>query len=162
MDPIQPDHFKNALLAVLDETFDHVRGYFLDGGTSLFETLTTISAEEASIPVGGKVDNNHPCATLAAQVKHIAFTMDVVDKSVRDPNLPPVDWGEVWRTVSLVTPDEWQALQDELRANYNRILALMEDTPVWGQEQIAGAIALVVHVAYHLGEIRQALCTLKT
>ena len=26
---------------------------------------------------------------------------------------------------------------------------------------IGGAIATVVHTAYHLGEIRQALCTLK-
>jgi hypothetical protein len=134
---------------------DNVRGYFLDGGTSLFETLATISAEEASIPVGGK------CATLAAQVKHVAFYLDVVDKSVRDPNFPRADWGEIWRTVSAVTPDEWQAFQDELRANYQRILALIEDTPEWGQEEMAGTIALVVHTAYHLGEMRQALCTLK-
>jgi hypothetical protein len=155
MNPINPEHFTNALVALLDETMDHVRGYFLDGGTSLFETLATISAEEASIPVGRK------CATLAAQVKHVAFTLDFVDKSVRDPSLPAVDWGEVWRTVSRVTPDEWQAYQAELRANYNRILTLVRETPAWGQEQIAGAVALVVHIAYHLGEIRQALCTLK-
>jgi hypothetical protein len=64
---IQADHFTKALHALLDETFDNVHGFFLDKGTSMFETLATISAEEASIPVGGK------CATLAAQVKHVAF-----------------------------------------------------------------------------------------
>jgi hypothetical protein len=67
MSTIAADHFTRALLDLLDETFDHVKGHYLDGGTSLFETLATITAAEASIPVGGK------CATLAAQVKHVAF-----------------------------------------------------------------------------------------
>jgi hypothetical protein len=151
----QTEHFTKALYALLDETFDNVHGYFLDKGTSLFETLATISAEEASLPVGGK------CATLAAQVKHVAFYLDVVDKTVRDPSYPRVDWGEIWRTVSSVTPDEWEAIQAELRANYKRILRLIEDTPAWEEAQIGGAIAMIAHTAYHLGEIRQALCWVK-
>jgi hypothetical protein len=63
---IQAEHFTAALYGLLDETFDNVHGYYLDPGTSMFETLATISADEASVPVGGK------CATLAAQVKHVA------------------------------------------------------------------------------------------
>ena len=70
---IQSAHFTGALYLLLDETFDHVQGIFLDPGTSLFETLATISAAKASIPVGGK------CATLAAQVKHVAFYLDVLE-----------------------------------------------------------------------------------
>ena len=53
-DHIQTDHFTAALFAMLDETFDNVQGFFLDKGTSMFETLATISAEEASMPVGGQ------------------------------------------------------------------------------------------------------------
>lgn len=156
MSTLQVEHFTKALLILLDETFDTVHGAFLDKNTSLFETLAGISASEASIPVGGK------CATLAAQVKHVAFYLDVVEKSVRDPNYPRVDWGEVWRTVSQVTPEEWQAIQDELRASYHRILDLIRDMPAWPSEaEIGEAIAVVAHTAYHLGEIRQALCTLK-
>jgi hypothetical protein len=45
---IQMDHFIGTLDALLDETFDNVHGYFLDKGTSMFETLATVSAEEAS------------------------------------------------------------------------------------------------------------------
>jgi hypothetical protein len=155
---IQPEQFTQALYALLDETFDNVQGYYLDKGTSLFETLAAISAEEASIPVGGQ------CATLAAQVKHIAFYLDVVDNSVRDPNFPRADWGEIWRTVSNVTPAEWEAIQAELRTNYKRILNLIDSTPedaAWSVEQIGGAIAVIAHTAYHLGEIRQALCCLR-
>jgi hypothetical protein len=156
MTPIVADHFTNALLTLLDETFDNVKGYYLDKGTSLFETLSGISAEEASVPVGGK------CATLAAQVKHVSFYLDVTDKSVRDPSYPNVDWGEIWRTVGQVTPEEWKAIQAELRENYNRIVTLVKEWPAWKNEsEVAGAMAVVVHTAYHLGEIRQALCTLK-
>ena len=44
---IQTEHFTGALIPLLDETFDNVHGIFLDKGTSLFETLATISSEEA-------------------------------------------------------------------------------------------------------------------
>jgi len=153
---IQADHFTQALYTLLDETFDNVHGYFLDKGTSMFETLATISAEEASIPVGGK------CATLAAQVKHVAFYLDVLERSVRSGVNEPVDWGEIWRTTREVTPSEWEALKTGLRESYDRLKALIRDTPEWPDETyVGGAIAAIVHTAYHLGEIRQALCTLQ-
>ena len=156
MSTIQPEHFTKALLMLLDETFEHVNGFYLDGNTSLFETLSDITAEEASIAVGGR------CATLAAQVKHTAFYLDVLEKSIRDPNIQPADWGEIWRTVNVVTPPEWGAIQGELSANYERIVSLIESTPDWTSEnEIGRMIAIVAHTAYHLGEIRQALCTIR-
>jgi hypothetical protein len=149
-------YFTQALYELLDEAFDNVHGHFLDPGDSLFTTLLGVSAAQASIPVGGK------CATLAAQVKHIAFYLDVVVTEVMDPASPPPDWGEIWRTVKGVTPQEWQVIQAELRASYERIKTLIDGTPAWeSADQIAGAMAVVAHTAYHLGEIRQALCTLK-
>lgn len=153
---IQTEHFTNALYTLLDETFDNVQGIFLDKGTSLFETLATISAAEASIPVGGK------CATLAAQVKHVAFYLDVLEKAVRTQQFEKVDWGQIWRETKAVTPAEWEALKTDLRASYDRIKAVINDTTEWPSErEISGAIAMIVHTAYHLGEIRQALCTLQ-
>ena len=154
--PIQAAHFTNALYALLDETFDNVQGFYLDKGTSLFETLATISADEASIPVGGK------CATLAAQVKHVACYLDVLEKAVRTQQFERVDWGQIWRETKAVTPAEWEALKTDLRASYDRIKGLINDTTAWPSErEIGGAIAMIVHTAYHLGEIRQALCTLQ-
>lgn len=156
MATIEAEHFSKALLAILDEAFDNVQGFFLDKGTSLFETLATISAAEASIPVGGR------CATLAAQVKHVAFYLDVVDRNVREHNYARVDWGEIWRTVSAVSPEEWSIIQAELRESYNRIISLIKQTTDWPSEmEIGGAMGVAVHTAYHLGEIRQALCTLQ-
>lgn len=153
---IEAQHFTNALYTLLDETFDNVQGFYLDKGTSLFETLATISAAEASIPVGGK------CATLAAQVKHIAFYLDVLEKAVRTQQFEQNEWDKIWRETKAVTPEEWEALKSDLRASYNRIKALIHDTTEWPSDrEIGGAIATIVHTAYHLGEIRQALCVLK-
>ncbi len=149
------EHFLKAFLAVLDETFNKVQGHYLDPGNSLFETLADITAAEASIPVGGQ------CATLAAQVKHVAFYLQVLEQGVRTGTNVRVDWGEIWRTVSAVTPEEWEAIQDELRASHRLILALANDTEWNNEDAMAGAIAVVAHTAYHLGEIRQALCTLR-
>ena len=153
---IQAEHFTNALYTLLDETFDNVHGYFLDKGTSMFETLATISAEEASVPVGGK------CATLAAQVKHVAFYLDVLERNVRTQQYERQDWGKIWRETGAVTPAEWEALKTQLRESYDRTKKLISDTTEWPSERhIDGAIAAIVHTAYHLGEIRQALCTVK-
>ena len=153
---IQTEHFTKALYTLLDETFDNVHGYFLDQGTSMFETLATISAEEASVPVGGQ------CATLAAQVKHVAFYLDVLEKSVRTQQYERQDWGKIWRETAAVTSEEWDALKTQLQESYDRIKKLISDTTEWPSEQhIGGAIAAIVHTAYHLGEIRQALCSVK-
>ncbi|MEZ4511162.1 MAG: hypothetical protein R3C62_04755 [Chloroflexota bacterium] len=155
MSDIRNEDFVNGLLNVLSETMVGVQGFYLDGGDSLFETLATVTAAEASVPVGGK------CATLAAQVKHTAFYLHVIDQSVRNPDFPRPDWGEIWRTVNTVTPDEWAAIQAELRLRYDEIIQLVKDTPAWGEAEMGGAIGMVAHCAYHLGEIRQALCSLK-
>ncbi|MFN8441297.1 MAG: hypothetical protein U0175_11030 [Caldilineaceae bacterium] len=153
---IQTSHFTSALTLLLDETFDNVHGFFLDKGTSMFETLATISASEASIPVGGK------CATLAAQVKHVAFYLDVLEKAVRTQQFERQDWGKIWRETSKVTPEEWESIKSSLRASYDRLKALIHEATEWPNEtQIGGAIATIVHTAYHLGEIRQALCVIK-
>ena len=157
MRTIQSENFTKVLFALLDETFDSIHGFYLDRNASMFATLANITADEASIPVGGK------CGTLAAQVKHVAFHLDYIEKYSRDPNPPQVDWGEIWRTVNRVTPEEWQSIQSELRTNYNRILNLIKTAPAFSSEdEIGNAIAVVVHTAYHLGEIRQALCILRS
>jgi hypothetical protein len=149
------DHFTGALLAALEEMFENVHGMYLDRGTSLFETLATITAAEASRPVSAN------CASIAAHVEHMRFYMETTLRFVRGER-PQVDWTEIWRTVRAVTPEEWAASQARLRATYADIRALALSMTTWeGDNKVGGALALLMHNAYHLGEIRQALCTLK-
>ncbi len=153
---VNQDIFTAQLFDLLTETFETHSGIYLDKGTSLFETLDTISAQEASQPVGGK------CAALSAQVTHVIFYLEVLEKYIY--NLPngEIDWGEIWRTVEKVTPEEWMDLKSKLHQTYQRVFNGFRSMETWNDEKaIGGALAIVVHTAYHLGEIRQALCTLK-
>lgn len=152
---IGQEDFLNNLFSLLDETFDNTHGIYLDKDTSLFRTLETVSAEQASIPVGGK------CASLAAQVAHITFYLEVLERYVVYNDSTPADWGEIWRTVEKVTPAVWDELKAKLNNAYCRIEKMFRENPVWNEDSIGGSMAIVVHTAYHLGEIRQALCTLK-
>jgi len=152
--PIEVEHFTSILYDLLDETFARVHGIYLDKGTSLFETLATITAEEASHPVGGK------CATLAAQVEHVRYYLDVLEGHLLKQAMEKADWGKIWRTVHSVTPAEWEASKERLNATYHRVRSAMQNL-AWDEDEIGAALAIVVHTAYHLGEIRQALCVLK-
>jgi hypothetical protein len=152
---IEPQDFTNSLFQYMGETFESPIGIYLDKGTSLFETLETVSAEEASIPVGGK------CASLAAQVVHVTFYIESFERFAVHNDNSPRDWGYIWRTVEKVTPDEWEEYKRKLKEAYQRMDQLFHQNELWDEDRITGAFSIVVHTAYHLGEIRQALCTLK-
>lgn len=145
----------DAIATALDETFAHVHGMYLDKGTSLFETLETVSAAEASQPVSSR------CASIAAQVVHTTYYLDVLHDYMLGKAIQGADWGAAWKTVG-VSDDEWQALKDALNKAYLRVRKQIFAIDAWDREElVGGALAIVVHTAYHLGEIRQALCTIK-
>lgn len=97
-DTIATGDFRGGLLIVLEGIFERVHGYMLDPGTSLFETLAVVSAEEASLPISVQ------SANLAAQVNHVRFYLDAL---LADPPSAgqAVDWALSWR-VGAVTDAE--------------------------------------------------------
>ncbi|MBP6211236.1 MAG: hypothetical protein KA473_17530 [Anaerolineales bacterium] len=147
--------FVTNLHQLMGETFEKPIGIYLDKDTSLFQTLEAVSADEASIPVGKK------CASLAAQVAHVIYYIESFERFALQGDTSPRDWGEIWRTVEKVTPQEWEALKDKLRQAYQRMDRLFHENKMWNEDTIGGSLSIVVHTAYHLGEIRQALCVLK-
>ena len=152
---ISEQDFTTVLFQYMGETFENPVGIYLDKNTSLFQTLETVTAQEASIPVGGK------CASLAAQVAHVTFYIESLERYIVDNDQSPRDWGLIWRTVEKVTPEEWESYKDKLKQAYQRMSKLLRENKTWNEDSILGALSIVVHTAYHLGEIRQALCTLK-
>jgi len=147
--------FTKELYQILDETFEQVHGIYLDRNTSLFETLETVSAEEASRPVSAR------CASIAGQVEHVRFYLDVLERYMRGEEVGKVDWEGSWYLKS-VTAEEWEALKERLRGAYRSVLGVMKGFDTWeGENDVSGALAVLVHTAYHLGEIRQALCTVR-
>ena len=152
---IEPKAFQNVLLNLLDETFENHHGIYLDKHNGLLETLELVSSEEASIPVGGK------CASLAAQVAHATFYIESFERFALQGDDSPRDWNLIWRTVEKVSPEEWQDYKSKLKAAYQRMDKLFRENPTWNEDTMGGALSIVIHTAYHLGEIRQALCVLK-
>jgi hypothetical protein len=105
--------------------------------------------------VGGK------CASLAAQVAHIIFYIESFERLALQGDTSPRDWGYIWRTVEKVTDAEWDEYKSKLKDAYLRMDKLFRSNPMWNEDTIGGSMAVVVHTAYHLGEIRQATCILK-
>jgi hypothetical protein len=146
--------FYQELFDILEETFETHHGVYLDKGTSLFATLDQISADEASIPIGNR------CATIAAQVEHVIYYLEVLGWHIAGDEVGEVDWGEIWSRVRGVTTAEWDDLRGRLKETYARLSAMLRGIDNWEQNDAIGAsMAIMVHTAYHLGEIRQALCT---
>jgi len=143
-----------AILVSLEETYESVKGIYLDKGTSIFETLATISAEEASKSISAN------CSCIAAHVAHMTYYNEILLQFARGER-PETDWQHIWNTVKSVTPEEWQTSQNNLRESYQKVRELVSSTTFENENMIQGAMGILMHNAYHLGEIRQALCTIK-
>ena len=149
---IPVERFKEALLGCLEETFSNVRGIYLDKGTTLFETLEGVSAAEASRAISTN------SATIAAQVEHARFYLDVLDDYMRTGVDKQNNWREIWETFREVTPEQWEDIKERLRQSHARVLATINSFERWdGKYDIAGALSILVHTAYHLGGIRLTL-----
>jgi len=147
--------FRSGLRFVLDEAFEKVEGVFLDPGDSLFETLATISAEEASKPLGAGSGN------IAAKVNHTRFYLDAATEANRTGEYKKLDWDSSWQ-VGEVDEAQWRELIDRLRTSYGEIKTFVDTFEDWNDRYIGGAFGIVAHTAYHLGEIRQALQVVKS
>lgn len=146
--------FRKQLLRLLDETFDHVHGAYLDPGDSFFPTLDGITAAQASRVVG-------TCGnSIAGQVAHVIFYMDVAIKYMRGDNPGRQDWSVAWRTVE-VDEGQWDDLRRQLRERQEAIVGMIIEEPqMVVSDFVGGAMAFVAHTAYHLGQVRHALCLL--
>jgi hypothetical protein len=92
----------------------------------------------------------------------VAFYLDVLAEALRTQRFERQDWDEIWRETGAVSAEEWDVIRESLRQSYDGVKAVIGSMDDWsGERQIGGAIAVIVHTAYHLGEIRQALCTIK-
>lgn len=151
---ISVETFRGGLLTIFEEIFERVHGYLLDPGTSLFETLADVSAIEASRPISKN------CASLAAQVNHVRFYIDVINEGARTGTETKPDWDGSW-LVGPVNDAEWQDLIDRLRVAYQETRDFMQTFDGWDESFVGGAFALLAHCAYHLGEIRQGLGVLR-
>ena len=143
--------FKKELFDLLDETFANTQGIYLDRGTALFDTLESLSVEQAARPIGSKG------ATLAGHVEHIRFYLGVLTDCILRKPVGKLDWEDSWK-LQEVDKREWEATKQRLRDAYQTTLGVMKNLEVWeGEDDIGASLAILAHTASHLGAIRQAL-----
>jgi hypothetical protein len=124
--------------------------FVLNGGDAgLLASLDRLTAGEAS-------RSSHGGATVAAHVAHVSYGLSLMNRWAGGEANPfsDADWSAAWRTDS-VTEQGWADLRRDLRDQVERWhVALQSPREISGVE-LDGVIGSVVHLAYHLGAIRQ-------
>jgi len=155
---IKSDVFKQSLLTLLPEVFgvtDAPHGYILDNGQAgLLGTLDQVDAATASARL--RPSNE----TAASHTNHVLFIVNLHNAFERGER-PEADWAGSW-TNQVVDEAAWDRLRADLRAAYTTVISRLEQRQEWPDDGVDAYIMLVAHCAYHLGEIKQILTSLKT
>ena len=138
-----------SLLQLMEETLHSNQGMYTEEGTSLLETLQQLDASQVSKTYAGLE------ATIAGHANHARYYLRNFLDFLQGKSNGDFDVPESWK-VGTVTEREWSALRSELEATYAEVMRFISQKSDWHAEnQLAGAIAMIAHTAYHLGAIRQ-------
>lgn len=129
-------------------------GFVLNpGDAGLFRTLDRLSAAAASaIPASGG-------ASIAAHVDHLRYGFSLANRWYAGEKdvFATADYAASWRRVT-VSNAEWEALRAQLREEIERFrdaLGRLRNPDELDEIAATGVVALIVHLAYHMGAIRQ-------
>jgi hypothetical protein len=141
-----------SLATLLSELVDgsaKTGGYMLNGGDEgLLRSLDRLSAADASVPTPTG-------STIAAHVDHLRYGLSLMNRwSQGEHPFESADWSASWRRTT-VSDDEWRQLRGALRAEATRWLDAVRRPRDIGEIELNGLIGSIVHLAYHLGAIRQ-------
>jgi hypothetical protein len=119
------------------------------GDSGLLASLDVLSPAAAS-------HTSHGGASIAAHVAHVTYGLSLMNRwaaGEADP-FTTADWSAAWK-IGRVSSGEWANLREGLRNAADAwIDALESDRQVAGIE-LDGVIGSIVHLAYHLGAMRQ-------
>ena len=146
------EQFCGALATLLHEVLDgpaNSGAFVLNrGDVGILGSLARLSAKWASARVDGG-------ASVAAHVDHLRYGLGLLNRWARgeDP------WSTANYTTSWqrneVNEEEWTALREALQVEARAWEASVVRRADWNQLGMTEAIASAVHLAYHLGAIRQ-------
>ena len=118
------------------------------GDRGLLRSLDKLSASAASAtPTGG--------ASVAAHVDHLRYGLSLMNRWASGENpWDTADWSASWRKTT-VSEGEWKSLRSQLREEAHRWLEVVRTPREVQPAELNGIVGSVVHLAYHLGAIRQ-------
>jgi hypothetical protein len=115
----------------------------------LFRSLDRITAQAASaVAAGGG-------ASIAAHVDHLRYGLELLNRWSRGENpFADANYSASWKRTA-VSEEEWTALRAGLRREVDRWRTALQQPRALSSFELTGIAASVVHLAYHLGAIRQ-------
>jgi hypothetical protein len=151
---VQNEVLSNALKTLLSELVDgppkDVCFVLNPGDPGLLRSLDRLTAEDASrlSPEGG--------ASIAAHVDHVCYGFDVLNRWLdgEADAFEKADYSPSW-TRTTVTDVEWTNLRQRLEHQVRKWLDVLHLVDADEQIQVTGSIAIITHLGYHLGAIRQ-------
>jgi len=119
------------------------------GDVGLLRSLDNLSAADASHSV-------HDGATIAAHARHVQYGLSLMNRWANEGGDPFSDakWDEAWKT-SVVSETEWREIREALGDEADAWLGVLGTPREVSTVELSGMIASVVHLAYHLGAMRQ-------
>jgi hypothetical protein len=125
-------------------------GYMLNSGDiGLLKSLDALPASAASRSTSGG-------ATIAAHAQHLRYGLSLMNRWAREGGNPFADaaWEAAWK-VGAVDATEWEEIRNGLRGEARHWAAALGSPRDVDEVELAGMIASIAHLAYHLGAIRQ-------
>jgi len=119
------------------------------GDAGLLASLDKLSAADASRSV-------HSGATIAAHAQHVRYGLELMnDWAARGGNpFANAKWDEAWK-ISAVNDAQWAEIRGGLAHEARRWLEVIGSPRDVSPVELSGMIGETVHIAYHLGAMRQ-------
>jgi hypothetical protein len=138
-----------TLMSELVEGTPPTGGYMLNkGDVGLLRALDRLSAEEASQIINGG-------SSIAAHVDHVTYYISLMNRwSDGEKPWRTADWSASWRKAT-VTEESWAELRRSLASEMRKWMTVLKEPRDVEAVELTGMVASIVHLAYHMGAMRQ-------
>jgi hypothetical protein len=118
------------------------------GDAGLLASLDALSSEAASASVEGR-------SSVAAHVDHLWYGFTMMRRWSQGENpFVDADVASSWKR-QRVTDEEWRALRTKLADELRAWLDIISTPREWDEMTMTVMLSTAVHLAYHIGAIRQ-------
>lgn len=116
----------------------------------MFDAIESTDAARASyVPA-------QESASIAAHAYHVLYALRGANTLQGMPE-PEGGWDSTWSRQA-VDDGEWNELRASIRSEYSSFMRWFRNCDEWQDEAaVSGALAVLPHMAFHLGAIRQLL-----